>query len=95
MLANFTSDLSCSIQCLFYTVSFAELKARQAKGLIASSTHLLAVADPDARVGSGGATLNALLVATELLSSQDGYTVSWHWSITDNSKMQCTKFKHM
>eukprot|EP00117_Sycon_ciliatum_P037351 scpid49099/ scgid27963/ L-fucose kinase len=51
-----------------------ELKVRQAKGLIAESTRLLAVADPDARVGSGGATLNALLVAAELLSSQDGYT---------------------
>ncbi|NXS93723.1 FUK kinase, partial [Jacana jacana] len=36
---------------------------------------LLAVEDPWARLGSGGATLNALLVAAEHLSARAGYTV--------------------
>ena len=55
---------------------FSELKARQSQGLISDDTLLLTVADPASRVGSGGATLNALLVATEHLSSKAGYTVS-------------------
>ena len=66
----------CLFVCLPCYHCALELKETQKKGLIVQSTHILAVADPDACVGSGGATLNALLVAAELLSSQDGYTVS-------------------
>ena len=38
-------------------------------------THLMIAEDPIAHVGSGGATLNALLAVTEFLSSADGHTV--------------------
>ncbi len=52
-----------------------ELKLRQKKGLIPKSTLLLSVEDPRCKVGSGGATLNALLVVAEHLSALSGYTV--------------------
>ncbi|KAF7701866.1 hypothetical protein HF521_001149 [Silurus meridionalis] len=41
----------------------------------APGTLLLTVPDPQEHVGSGGATLNALLVAAEHLSARAGYTV--------------------
>ncbi|XP_048578770.1 L-fucose kinase [Nematostella vectensis] len=50
-----------------------ELELCQKKGLIDKDTLLLALEDPKARVGSGGATLNALLVVTEHLSAQAGF----------------------
>ncbi|EDO28793.1 predicted protein [Nematostella vectensis] len=50
-----------------------ELELCQKKGLIDKTTLLLALEDPKARVGSGGATLNALLVVTEHLSAQAGF----------------------
>ena len=37
---------------------------------------MLVIDDPVEGIGSGGATLNALLVITEHLASQAGYTVS-------------------
>ncbi|GCB64857.1 hypothetical protein scyTo_0011810 [Scyliorhinus torazame] len=52
-----------------------ELEIRQHKGSIAPGVVLLTVEDPEIRVGSGGATLNALLVAAEHLSAKAGYTV--------------------
>lgn len=52
-----------------------ELEIRQRKGSIAAGVVLLTVEDPEAHVGSGGATLNALLVAAEHLSARAGYTV--------------------
>ncbi|XP_069757073.1 L-fucose kinase isoform X3 [Narcine bancroftii] len=52
-----------------------ELEIRQRKGSIAPGVALLTVEDPEAHVGSGGATLNALLVAAEHLSAKAGYTV--------------------
>ncbi|KAG8562400.1 hypothetical protein GDO81_015662, partial [Engystomops pustulosus] len=52
-----------------------ELELRQRRGLLPSDTILLTVEDPQARVGSGGATLNALVVAAEHLSARAGYTV--------------------
>lgn len=55
--------------------SFSEIEIRQKKGFISSNTLLLTVEDPQARVGSGGATLNALLVVAEHLSQQQGFTV--------------------
>ncbi|XP_028333390.1 L-fucose kinase isoform X5 [Physeter macrocephalus] len=52
-----------------------ELEIRQKREQIPTRTLLLAVEDPEVRVGSGGATLNALLVAAEHLSAQAGFTV--------------------
>lgn len=51
---------------------------RQKREQIPARTLLLAVEDPETRVGSGGATLNALLVAAEHLSARAGFTVSAH-----------------
>lgn len=51
---------------------------RQKREQIPAGTLLLAVEDPEMRVGSGGATLNALLVAAEHLSARAGFTVSAH-----------------
>ncbi|ELW63024.1 L-fucose kinase [Tupaia chinensis] len=52
-----------------------ELELRQKREQIPPATLLLAVEDPETRVGSGGATLNALLVAAEHLSARSGFTV--------------------
>ncbi len=52
------------------------LRQRQRYGLIDKSTTILTVNDPKDKLGSGGATLNALLVATEYLSAKAGYSVS-------------------
>lgn len=53
-----------------------ELEVRQKRQQIPAATLVLAVEDPETRVGSGGATLNALLVAAEHLSARAGFTVS-------------------
>lgn len=52
-----------------------ELEVRQKREQIPARTLVLAVEDPETRVGSGGATLNALLVAAEHLSARAGFTV--------------------
>ncbi|XP_033897198.1 L-fucose kinase isoform X1 [Acipenser ruthenus] len=52
-----------------------ELESRQRRGSVPKGALLLTVADPQAMVGSGGATLNALLVAAEHLSARGGHTV--------------------
>ncbi len=52
------------------------LRQRQRYGLIDTTTVILTVNDPQEKLGSGGATLNALLVATEHLSAKAGYSVS-------------------
>lgn len=52
-----------------------ELEVRQKRQQIPAATLVLAVEDPETRVGSGGATLNALLVAAEHLSARAGFTV--------------------
>lgn len=57
------------------------LRQRQTYGLIDSSTIILTVDDPQEKLGSGGATLNALLIATEHLSAKAGFSVS---SMTQN-----------
>ncbi|CAF0775569.1 unnamed protein product [Rotaria sp. Silwood1] len=51
------------------------LRQRQRYGLIDKSTIILTVNDPQEKLGSGGATLNALLVATEILSAKAGYSL--------------------
>ena len=49
----------------------SELKARQEMGVLPPDTLYVAVPDPSSvRIGSGGATLNALLIAEELLSKK-------------------------
>ena len=52
-----------------------ELDLYQAKGKFPADAVLIAIDDPKPGVGSGSATLNALLVITEHLSARAGYTV--------------------
>ncbi|XP_062817746.1 L-fucose kinase isoform X1 [Anolis carolinensis] len=52
-----------------------ELEVRRARGFLGQNPILLTVEDPKVQVGSGGATLNALLVAAEHLSARAGHTV--------------------
>ncbi|XP_036390932.1 L-fucose kinase [Megalops cyprinoides] len=52
-----------------------ELEIRQQRGSLPKGALLLTVADPQERLGSGGATLNALLVVAEHLSARAGHTV--------------------
>uniref|UniRef100_A0A3P8Z6B1 L-fucose kinase n=1 Tax=Esox lucius TaxID=8010 RepID=A0A3P8Z6B1_ESOLU len=53
-----------------------ELEIRQQRGGLLQGTLLLTVSDPqEPGLGSGGATLNALLVAAEHLSARAGFTV--------------------
>uniref|UniRef100_A0A672HF50 L-fucose kinase n=1 Tax=Salarias fasciatus TaxID=181472 RepID=A0A672HF50_SALFA len=51
-----------------------ELELRQQRGVLPPAALLLTVRDRQEPVGSGGATLNALLVAAEHLSSRAGHT---------------------
>ncbi|KAM7283259.1 L-fucose kinase [Ixodes scapularis] len=53
----------------------AELAILRNRNIIPTSTKTLTVEDPANNIGSGAATLNALLVVTELLSADSGYTV--------------------
>jgi hypothetical protein len=53
----------------------SELELRQNKGYIEKDVFLLAVEDPKANVGSGGATINALLTVAEYMSAQRGFSV--------------------
>eukprot|EP00043_Microstomoeca_roanoka_P014311 m.141571 g.141571 ORF g.141571 m.141571 type:complete len:1080 (+) comp15983_c0_seq1:70-3309(+) len=53
----------------------AELEKRREAGVIRKSTVLVAADDPKFKIGSGGATINALLMVTEMLSAQSGFTV--------------------
>nr|XP_056718645.1 L-fucose kinase [Euleptes europaea] len=52
-----------------------ELEVRRDRHALGQHPILLTVEDPKVQVGSGGATLNALLVAAEHLSARAGYTV--------------------
>jgi len=52
-----------------------EMEIRQDKGEIGEDVILLTVEDPKSEVGSGGATLNALLVVAEYISAKQQYTV--------------------
>ncbi|XP_036604711.1 L-fucose kinase [Trichosurus vulpecula] len=66
--------LTCQYKHSVYAFQ-KELEVRQKREQVPRGTILLTVEDPEAQVGSGGATLNALLVAAEHLSAQAGYTV--------------------
>ncbi|XP_047135189.1 L-fucose kinase isoform X1 [Hydra vulgaris] len=52
-----------------------EVEIRQQKMLIDPETIILCVVDPRPNIGSGGATLNAILHITEHISALQGYTV--------------------
>ncbi|KAM4572851.1 L-fucose kinase [Odontesthes bonariensis] len=52
-----------------------ELELRQQRGTLSQGALVLTVRDRQEPLGSGGATLNALLVAAEHLSSRAGHTV--------------------
>lgn len=52
-----------------------ELELRQQRGSLSQGALVLTVRDRQEPLGSGGATLNALLVAAEHLSNRAGYTV--------------------
>ncbi|XP_072242727.1 L-fucose kinase [Leuresthes tenuis] len=52
-----------------------ELELRQQRGTLSQGAFVLTVRDRQEPLGSGGATLNALLVAAEHLSSRAGHTV--------------------
>ncbi|KAM8892918.1 L-fucose kinase isoform 2-T2 [Spinachia spinachia] len=52
-----------------------KLELRQQRGSLSAGALVLTVQDRQEPLGSGGATLNALLVATEHLSSRAGHTV--------------------
>lgn len=57
-------------------VSVSELELRQQRDSPLKDALLLTVQDRQEPLGSGGATLNALLVAAEHLSNRAGHTVS-------------------
>lgn len=50
---------------------------RQEKGLIDKESLIICIEDPEKPIGSGGATLNALLVVAESLSAQKGLKVTF------------------
>lgn len=52
-----------------------ELHIRQKKGLVDEDAVLLVVDDPKPNIGSGSATLNALLCVAEYLAAKEGMTV--------------------
>ena len=53
-----------------------ELDMRVAKGYLGKDVIHLVVEDPKSNVGSGGATLNALLTVVEYMSARRGFSVS-------------------
>ena len=63
------------LQYVIAFVIFPELEIHQSKGFINKDVLLLTLEDPKARVGSGGATVNALLVVAEHLSAKAGFEV--------------------
>ena len=71
-----------SISKLPVLVCVSELELRKQTGGISDSTIVLALEDPKGQVGSGGATINALLVVTEYISVQSGYTVTTSHNFT-------------
>jgi len=57
------------------------LLIRQEKGLLSKDAVLLAIDDPRPNIGSGSATLNALLCVAEHMAAKEGLTVSGVWSL--------------
>ncbi|XP_068724220.1 L-fucose kinase-like [Montipora capricornis] len=63
-----------------------ELDIHQSKGFIGKDVLILTLEDPKGGVGSGGATLNALLVVTEHLSAKAGFRVVTE-SVLENARI--------
>lgn len=53
----------------------SELELLRKKGVFSKETYTVCVEDPELSVGSGGATVNALLMVVEHLSAKKGYNV--------------------
>uniref|UniRef100_A0A665VQR4 L-fucose kinase n=1 Tax=Echeneis naucrates TaxID=173247 RepID=A0A665VQR4_ECHNA len=68
-----TAFVEASMLCVCVCVS--ELDLRQQRGSLWAGALVLTVRDRQEPLGSGGATLNALLVAAEHLSNRAGHTV--------------------
>uniref|UniRef100_A0A1A8EKU9 L-fucose kinase n=2 Tax=Nothobranchius korthausae TaxID=1143690 RepID=A0A1A8EKU9_9TELE len=66
--------LTCQHKDTVYSFQ-RELELRQQRGVLLQGALVLTVQDRQEPLGSGGATLNALLVAAEHLSSRAGHTV--------------------
>lgn len=73
-LDNFVNN--SILVCVPFLTCESELELRQQRGALCQGALVLTVRDRQEPLGSGGATLNALLVAAEHLSSRAGYTVS-------------------
>ena len=66
--------LTCNTK-QFAAAAQTQLDQRKQLGLFPQSLVIFCIADPQDGIGSGGATLNALLIVTEHLSAKSGYTV--------------------
>eukprot|EP00039_Didymoeca_costata_P007148 m.96786 g.96786 ORF g.96786 m.96786 type:complete len:1097 (-) comp13559_c0_seq1:132-3422(-) len=76
---EWTAIVLTSKEKSYASMCISELQKRQAAGFISEKATIIAVEDPAAGVhgvGSGGATLNAMLVVTEHLSALKGQTVA-------------------
>lgn len=60
---------------------FAEIEYLKSKKRIPETLCVLTIEDPADNIGSGAATLNALLVATEFLSAKSNYMVLLNYTI--------------
>lgn len=60
---------------IFFVSLMSELEIHQSKGFISKDVLILTLEDPKGGVGSGGATINALLVVTEHLRAKTGFQV--------------------
>ena len=59
----------------------SELDIRVSKGYLEKDIIHLVVEDPKTNVGSGGATINALLSVVEYMSARRGFTVGYSSSL--------------
>lgn len=74
-MSNFDCIVVTCCSLKWATAIEAELRILKARSIISKSAKILTIEDPASNIGSGAATLNALLVVTEYLSAQNGYTV--------------------
>lgn len=74
-MSNFDCIVVTCSSLKWATAIESELRILQARNIISKSVKILTIEDPAINIGSGAATLNALLVVTEYLSAQNGYTV--------------------
>ena len=59
----------------FAAAAQSQLELKKKQGLLSENLVIFCIEDPQEGIGSGGATLNALLIVTERLSFQNGFTV--------------------